>query len=103
VEKAQITVDRTSPDDPQGRQIYVTLDGKPLATLIYGKSVSREIEPGRHSLKVDNTWKKKTVEFTLAPGEQARFLVANRPGKMFNFLVGLIGAAPMNVSLDRLA
>ncbi|HYN08684.1 MAG TPA: hypothetical protein VES67_14980 [Vicinamibacterales bacterium] len=41
---ATLTVTRNLPTDVQLRQTYVSLDGAPLATLVFGESVTREIE-----------------------------------------------------------
>jgi len=60
--KAQITVRRNSPDDIQLRQIIVKLDGKPVAELMYGGTVTIPVTPGRHRLRVDNTWNWKTLD-----------------------------------------
>jgi hypothetical protein len=98
---AQITITRTSPNDVQNRQIYVKLDGAPIATLLFGRDLTRALEPGTHTLVADNTLVKKKLEFTIAAGEHARFQVASIPGWGYNYLVGLFGAAPMKVSIDR--
>src|SRR6266851_7534074 len=84
--KAQITVRRNSPDDIQLRQIIVKLDGKPVAELMYGGTVTFPVTPGRHRLRVDNTWNWK-------------FLTISRAGRFTWFLVGTLGAGPMYVSL----
>jgi hypothetical protein len=96
----QITVTRTSTADVQNRQIYVKLDGAEIATLLFGRAVTRAIEPGTHTLVADNTLVRKTLEFTVAPGEHVRFQVASTPGWGYTFLVGLFGAAPMKVSIE---
>jgi hypothetical protein len=98
---SRVTVSRRSPDDIKQRQIIVKLDGKRLGELMHGDEISREVEPGRHRLKVDNTWNWKTVELNLAPGEQARFLTVNRTGRFTWFLVGTLGVGPMYVSIER--
>lgn len=48
----QVTVSRISPGDVQHRQMVVTLNGEPFATLMYGDTVTREVAPGRHRLRV---------------------------------------------------
>jgi hypothetical protein len=98
---AQITVVRTSPKDVQNRQIYVKLDGEPMATLLFGRTATRALEPGEHSILADNTLRKKRLHFTIAAGEHAHFQVASTPGWGYNFMVGLFGAAPMDVSIER--
>lgn len=99
--ESRVTVSRTAPDDIKQRQIIVKLDGKRLGELMSGEEISRVVEPGRHRLKVDNTWNWKNVEFTLAPGEHAHFQTVNRMGRFSWFLVGTIGVGPMYVRIER--
>ena len=96
---AQITIRRNSPDDIQLRQIIVKLDGKPVAELMYGGTVTIPVTPGRHRLRVDNTWNWKTLDLDVAPGEHFKFLTINRAGRFTWFLVGTLGAGPMYVSI----
>jgi hypothetical protein len=98
---SRITISRTSPDDIKQRQIIVKLDGQRLGELMSGDEISREVEPGRHRLQVDNTWNWKNVDFTLGPGEQARFQTVNRGGRFTWFLVGTLGVGPMYVHIER--
>jgi hypothetical protein len=99
--EGQITVNRTSTDDVQQRQIIVKLDGQRVAELLYGQSVTRAVAPGHHRLRVDNTWNWKTMEFDVAPGEHLRFRTISREGRFTWFLVGTLGAGPMYVSIER--
>ena len=97
---AQINIRRTSPDDIQLRQIIVKLDGKPVAELMYGDTATIPVTPGRHRLRVDNTWNWKTLDLDVAPGNHLKFLTINRPGRFTWFLVGTLGAGPMYVSIQ---
>jgi hypothetical protein len=96
-----VTVTRTSERDVKDRQVIVTLGGSQIALLRFGQSVTQEVEPGPNTLVVDNTWNKKSAEFELAPGAEARFQVINRPGRMTNFMVAVIGTGPLYVELER--
>lgn len=98
--KSYVTVTRTSPEDLQDRQVIVTIDDRPFATLMYGKTATREVAPGLHSLRVDNTWNKQTIRFNLAPGEHLRFRTINRSGRFTSFLASF-GAGPIYVSVER--
>jgi len=98
---SRVTISRTSPDDVKQRQIVVKLDGQRLGELMSGDEMSREVEPGRHRLQVDNTWNWKNVDFTLAAGEHARFQTVNRGGRFTWFLVGTLGVGPMYVHIER--
>ena len=99
--RAQITIRRTSPDDIQLRQIVVKLDGKRVADeLMYGDTVTIPVAPGRHRLRVDNTWNWKTLDLDVAPGDHLKFLAVSRAGRFTWFLVGTLGAGPMYVSIQ---
>jgi hypothetical protein len=98
---ARLTITRTSPEDVKQRQIICKLDGDWIGDLLFGKTLSRPIPAGRHTLRVDNTWNKKTVEFDAAPGEHVKFRSVNRAGGCTWFLVASIGAGPMYVAIDR--
>jgi hypothetical protein len=97
----RLTVSRTSPSDVQQRQVIVKLDGEPFATLTYGQSVAREITSGPHRLKFDNTWATKTVDFNAGEGEQVSFNVINRAGRFTWWMVGVLGAGPMYITVER--
>ena len=83
------------------RQIVVSLDGEPLATLLFGDEVTREIAPGEHRLRAHNTLFWKTVDLTLAAGEHARFAVVNRAGMGTFSLLGLLGVGPLYLTFER--
>ena len=97
----RITVTRKDSRDVQDRQIVVSLDGEPLATLLYGKEVIREVPAGRHRLRAHNTLFWKTIDFDLAPGEAARFRVINRAGAGTFSMLGLLGAGPLFLTFER--
>jgi hypothetical protein len=96
-----LTVSRKSPNDVQQRQVIVKLDGDPFATLLYGQTVTREIPPGPHRLRFDNTWVKKTIEFKCADSEDVTYSVINRPGRFTWWMVGVLGAGPMYLTVER--
>ena len=98
---ARLTISRRSPDDIQQREIYVSLDGTELAILQYGDSVTRDVEPGTHDLRIHNTLFRQRQPLTLDPGEHARFSVVNRPGWGTYALMSVLGAGPLYLSIDR--
>jgi len=98
---SQLTISRTSPDDLQQRGVIVTLDGEDIVELMDGQSVTREISPGHHRLRVDNTWNRKTVEFDAVPGQHAKFLVTNRAGSLSKFFLFTLGGGFVKVSIQR--
>ena len=99
--QAQITIHRDSPDDVQQRQIVVKLDGQRAGELLYGHTLTLAVSPGWHRLKVDNTWNWKTLDLEVAPGDNLKFQVASRSGRFTWFLVSLLGAGPMYVSIHQ--
>jgi hypothetical protein len=98
---ARLTVDRTSPHDVRHRQIIVSVDGESIGTLLFGESVTWEVAPGPHRLRVHNTLVWKTLDLDVAEGEHARFLAVNRAGFGTVALVSLLGAGPLYVTLER--
>ena len=64
-----LTIHRTSPEDVKDRQVIVSLDGKKIGTLLYGQRLTREIPPGRHTLRANNTLVWRTVAFDAEPGD----------------------------------
>jgi hypothetical protein len=98
---ASLTVDRNAPDDAQQRQIVVSLDGEPIAELMFGESISRDISAGAHTLLVDNTWKKKSLAFTATENEKISFVTKSRSSRFSEFLLMFFGAGPLKVFLSR--
>lgn len=98
---AMITVRRTAADDVQDRQVYVSLDGEEWGTLHYGRQLTREIAPGRHTLKASNTLVRRTVAFDVTPGEHVRFQCINRAHWTAMLFIAFLGAAILTVQLVR--
>jgi len=98
---AQLTVTRNSSNDVQQRQVIVKLDGEPFAVLLYGEKTTRAIEPGSYELRFDNTWVKKSAQFSIADGEHVTFNVINRAGRFTWWMVAALGAGPMYLTIER--
>jgi hypothetical protein len=98
---ARLTVARDLPTDVRQRQIYVSLDGQPWATLVFGESATREITPGPHAVRAHNTLVWKTLRFDAQPGEEVTFDVANRPGRGFMSAMALLGVGPLFLTFER--
>jgi hypothetical protein len=96
-----ITIRRTSNNDVQQRQIIVKLDGENVGELFYGDTVSVPVTPGHHRLRVDNTWNWKTVELDVVAGDHLKFQTVSRAGRFTWFLVSVLGAGPIYVSIKR--
>lgn len=100
---ASVTVTRTAKTDFQQRQLIVYLDDERLGDLMFGETISRDIQPGSHRLRVSNTLVWKTVSFDVKPGEQVRFEAINRAGRLTYPMLLIIGAGPLYVTLRRVA
>lgn len=100
---ATVTISRSSPDDVQERQVILSLDGEPLATLLYGQSATRTVAAGTHRLRAHNTLVWKTMDFEVGPGEHARFDVSNRPGFGTKTFITMLGVGPLYLGLVRRA
>jgi len=98
---ATITISRKSANDVRVRQIYVSIDGKNVAELLYGQSRTLDVEAGPHRLRANNTLVWKTLECRLNPGEHARFDVVNRPGFGSYALLSLLGTGPIYLTFQR--
>jgi hypothetical protein len=98
---ASVTVIRNHADDIQQRQMIVWLDGERIATLMFGDEVTRDLDVGRHRLRVSNTLFWKTVEFDVKSGEQVRFEIINRPGRLTYPMLAFIGVGPLYVTVRR--
>jgi hypothetical protein len=98
---ARITVSRKQAQDVGDRQIVVSIDGEPLATLLFGQDVTRDVPPGPHRLKAHNTLFWKNLDIDLKPREHARFEVVNRAGPGSLAMLGILGVAPLYLTFER--
>lgn len=98
---AMITVRRTADDDVRDRQVYLSIDGEDWATIYYGQTATREIAPGRHTLKANNTLVRKSVVFDVRPGEHVRFQCINKAHWTAMVFMAFLGAAFLTVRLVR--
>jgi len=98
---AILTVHRTAGDDVQDRQVYLSVDGEDWVTLLYGQEVTRELGPGSHTLKANNTLVRKTVTFDARSGEHVRFQCINRAHWTGMLFMAFLGAAVLTVRLER--
>ena len=101
-EESRVTILRNSQRDNEKRVMIVKIDDQPLATLTYGKSATKVLTPGPHTLNVNNTFVWKNHKFEIAPGEEITFQLINRSGRFTWFLVALMGAGPMYIDIERM-
>jgi hypothetical protein len=100
-DSSRLIISRTLPTDVGQRQVYVSLDGERIATLLYGESVTRDIAPGTHRVTLNNTLVWKTLRFDAAPGSLIEFAFANRPGRLTLGFLALMGVAPLFLTVER--
>ena len=98
---AMLTVRRTATDDVQDCQVYLSIDGEEWTTLYYGNEVTREIPPGHHTLKANNTLVRRSVEFDVRAGEHVRFQCINSAHWTAMLFMAFLGAAILTVRLER--
>lgn len=77
IQDAQLTVSRFDGDIFADRQIYLFVDDEPWGKVRYGEAVTRELKPGRHTVRAFNTLFSRTIELDLKPAEHARVRCGN--------------------------
>jgi hypothetical protein len=98
---ARLIVSRTLPIDVGQRQVYVSLDGDRIATLLFGESVTRDIAPGPHRITLNNTLVWKTLRFDAEPDARIEYVFANRAGRFTLGFLALMGVAPLFLTVER--
>ena len=99
--QARITVTRNAANDIGQRELFVSLDGQELAIMRFGESVTKEVDPGRHLLRVHNTLFWRNLQLDLQPGEHARFVAINRAGWGTFGIATVLGAGPLYLTVER--
>jgi len=94
-----VTVSRTHQDDIQERQVFVRFDEDERVALRFGESFTRPIGPGSHRFRAHNTLFRKTIDFTVEPGEHIEFVIVNRSGRFTYTLAALLGSAPLYLTI----
>jgi hypothetical protein len=93
--RSAITFSRMHPSDCGQRQVFARLDGAQRVTLLYGESVTLDVLPGRHHVRVHNTLFWKNVEFSIEPGERLELIIINGARWWTAGVAGLLGCAPL--------
>jgi hypothetical protein len=96
-----VTISRTHPTDCGQRQVVARLDRGAKVTLLFGESFTMELSPGAHRLLVHNTLMWKHVKFAVESGEHLEFVVINRARWWTYGMVGVLGAAPLFLTVQR--
>ncbi len=103
MQPATLTIARQSPNDVGIRQVFISLDGKEFGVLLDGESVTEEVAPGEHKMRIHNTLVWKNIPLDLKSGEHARFMVTNRAGFGTFALVATLGVGPIYLKVERQA
>jgi hypothetical protein len=100
---ARLVITRDHPQDIQDRPVYLWIDGvKWDRALKYGATFTRDVPPGRHTVKANNTLFSHTVEFDAKPGETIRYRCENGLTGGGMIMVLMMGVAYLRVRLNRL-
>jgi hypothetical protein len=103
VESAHLVITRNHPEDIQDRPIYLWIDGQKWdGVLKYGKTFTRDLAPGLHTVKANNTLFSHTVQFDAGHGETIRFRCENGLTGGGMVMVLMMGVAYLRVRLTRL-
>ena len=98
---AMLTVTRTDAGDVKQRQLIISLDGTRLGQLMFGETLTHEMLPGPHRLRISNTLFWKTIAFEAKPGEEVRFEAVNRAGRLTYPLMAILGAGPLYLTVRK--
>jgi hypothetical protein len=101
INNAQLTVTRNAAGDFQDRQVYLYVDGELWGKVKYGRPMSREIPPGRHTIRAFNTLFSHTIEIDAVSGEHVRLRCKNGLGRGGWIMMVLWQVAALRVRLER--
>lgn len=98
-----VTFVRDDPADFKQRQVYVRVNGRLLITLVFGDAVEVELPPGMHHFRIHNTLFWKHIRLGIEPGERLRCRIINAGRWWTAGFVGVLGAAPLFLSVEILS
>jgi hypothetical protein len=101
INNAQLTVTRNHASDFQDRQVYLYVDGELWGKVKYNRPVTREIPPGRHTVRAFNTLFSHTIEIDAVAGEHVRLKCSNALGRGGWIMMVLWQIAALRVTLER--
>lgn len=97
---ATVEIIRDTQDDVQDRWIRIHFDDGPAEILRYGETLHRELPPGPHRIKADNTLSRHTLDLTLAPGQTVRLRCHNHFARGGILMMLTIGFSFIKVRLE---
>lgn len=95
----RLTIHRTSEQDCGDRQVIFSLDGVRLGQLLYGQTLTCDLEPGTHQLRANNTLVWKTVGFLAPAGAHVHFTCINYAPTGMLYMLAMFGVSPLLVAL----
>ena len=98
---AQLTVTRNANGDFQDRQVYLYVDDELWGKVKYGKPLSREIPPGRHTVRAFNTLVSHTLQIDAVPGEHVRLKCTNGMPTVGWLMMMFLHVTALRVRLER--
>lgn len=101
INQAQLTVTRNAASDFQDRQVFLYVDGELWGKVKYGRPVTREIPPGRHTVRAFNTLFSHTIEIDAVPGEHVKLRCTNGLAKAGLLTFILLHFTALTVRLER--
>ena len=100
---SQLVITRDHPEDVQDRPVYLWLDGEKWeGVLRYGKTFTREVAPGPHTIKASNTLFSTTEKFDAVAGGTVRYRCENGLTSGGMVMVLMMGVAYLKVKLVRI-
>lgn len=99
---ARLTIVRQSTADVGFREIFISIDGRPLGMLRFGDTLDTDLTAGPHSIRAHNTLFWKTHHVVVRPGEHVKFEAINRAGWGTFGMLFVIGAMPVYLTFQRL-
>src|SRR5215217_7867081 len=101
-DNARLVITRNHPQDVQDRPVYLWIDGQKWdGVLRYGKTFTRDLPEGKHTIKAHNTLFGHTIEFEATEGETVRYQCENGLTGGGMMMILLMGVAYLRVRLKR--
>ena len=98
---AQLTISRNTEGDFQDRQVYLWVDGESWGKIKYGHAITREIPPGPHVIRANNTLFNHTLTVAARPGEHVRVRCHNGMPRAGWFMMMFLHVTYLLVKLER--
>ena len=99
---ARLVITRDHPQDIQDRPVYLWIDGEKWdGVLKYGTTFTRDLAPGAHQVRANNTLFSHKVEFEAKAGETVRYRCENGLTGGGMIMVLMMGVAYLRVRLIR--